>query len=270
VATNEMRREAAKRKLANQQKRRAERARRQKQVAVISSAAAVVVVVAAVVLLTTAPWKSDPAEPAAQAAAPPGTVNCQYPADGAAAKPANPPQADAVSNQGTVPVSLTTSAGAIGLTLDRAEAPCTVHSFTSLASQGYFDDTPCHRLTTGEGLKVLQCGDPSGQGTGGPGYTITDEPPTGLAPAGQPGAVIYPRGTVAMAKTSAPNSGGSQFFLVYADSTLPPDYTVFGTIDEAGLATIDKVAAAGTDDANGPGDGKPKTAVTVQSATVAA
>jgi peptidyl-prolyl cis-trans isomerase B (cyclophilin B) len=270
VATNQMRREAAKRKLANQQKRRAERVRRQKQVAVISSAVAVVVVVVAVVLLTTAPWKSDPAGPAAQAAAPAGTVSCQYPADGAAAKPANAPQTDAVSAQGTVPVSLTTSAGPIGLTLDRAQAPCTVNSFTSLASQGYFDGTPCHRLTTGEGLKVLQCGDPSGQGTGGPGYTIADERPTTLAPAGQSGAVIYPRGTIAMAKTSAPNSGGSQFFLVYADSTLPPDYTVFGTIDGAGLATIDKVAAAGTDDSNGTGDGKPKTAVTIQTATVAA
>ncbi|MCE0767500.1 peptidylprolyl isomerase [Pseudonocardia kujensis] len=269
MATNEMRREAAKRKLASQQKRRAERARRQKRVAVISSAAAVVVVVVAVVLLTTAPWKSEPVA-SQQAAAPPGTVNCQYPADGTAAKPANPPQADAVSNQGTVPVSLTTSAGAIGLTLNRAEAPCTVNSFTSLASQGYFNDTPCHRLTTSEGLKVLQCGDPSGQGTGGPGYTIADEPPAKLAPAGQTGVVIYPRGTVAMAKTSAPNSGGSQFFLVYADSTLPPDYTVFGTIDEAGLATIDKIAAAGTDDSNGTGDGKPKTPVTIQTATVAA
>jgi peptidyl-prolyl cis-trans isomerase B (cyclophilin B) len=116
---------------------------------------------------------------------------------------------------------------------------------------------------------VLQCGDPTGTGTGGPGYTIADEPPTDLAPAATGGGtVIYPRGTVAMAKTAAPNSGGSQFFLVYADSTLPPQYTVFGTIDEAGLATVDTVAGAGSDESNGAGDGKPNTPVTIQSATV--
>ena len=80
--------------------------------------------------------------------------------------------------------------------------------------------------------------------------------------------MTYPRGTVAMAKTAQPNSGGSQFFLVYADSTLPPEYTVFGTIDEAGLTTIDKVAAKGTDDANSSGDGKPKTPIEIQTATV--
>ena len=164
---------------------------------------------------------------------------------------------------------MTTSAGPIGLTLNRAQAPCTVNSFVSLAGQGYFDGTTCHRLTTGEGLKVLQCGDPTGTGTGGPGYTIPDEKPTTLAPssAGQ-GTVTYPRGTLAMAKTAAPNSGGSQFFLVYADSTLPPDYTVFGTIDTAGLATIDKVAAGGTDNGNGSGDGKPKAPIDIQKVTV--
>ena len=90
---------------------------------------------------------------------------------------------------------------------------------------------------------MLQCGDPTGTGTGGPGYTIPDELPTDAGPSPRAAAVTYPRGTVAMAKTAQPNSGGSQFFLVYADSTLPPDYTVFGTIDDAGLATIDAIAA---------------------------
>ena len=144
-----------------------------------------------------------------------------------------------------------------------------MESFLSLVNAGYYNDTPCHRLTTGEGLKVLQCGDPTGTGTGGPGYTIPDEAPTTLAaaPSGQ-GTVTYPRGTVAMAKTAQPNSGGSQFFLVYADSTLPPQYTVFGTIDDAGLTAIDKVAAAGTDDSNGSGDGKPKAPIEIQSAEV--
>ncbi len=160
-------------------------------------------------------------------------------------------------------VAIASSAGAIPLTLDRSAGPCAVVSFLSLAGAGYFDDTPCHRLTT-RGIKVLQCGDPTGQGSGGPGYTINDEPPTNLPP-GPSGSVTYPRGTVAMAKTSQPDSGGSQFFLVYGDSPLPPDYTVFGTVDQAGLATLDKIAAAGQDDSNGTGDGKPTVPVTLTS-----
>jgi peptidyl-prolyl cis-trans isomerase B (cyclophilin B) len=271
VATNQMRREAAKRKLASQQARRAQQAARRRRLAVIGSAAAVVLVIVGIVALSMINKAGDP-NPAAASAAPsatPGEVTCSYPAAATAAKANNPPQTDGVPATGTVGVALTTSGGPVGLTLDRAKAPCTVNNFVSLAGQGYFDGTTCHRLTTGESLKVLQCGDPTGTGTGGPGYTITDEPPTDLAPAQTgSGTVIYPRGTVAMAKTAAPNSGGSQFFLVYADSMLPPQYTVFGTIDEAGLATIDTIAGAGSDESNGAGDGKPKTPVTIQSATV--
>jgi peptidyl-prolyl cis-trans isomerase B (cyclophilin B) len=277
VATNQMRREAAKRKLANQQARRAQQAARRRRVAVISSAAVVVVILVAVVALATVgggaddPAPSDAANASSAVAQPaasgPGT--CAYPTDGNAAKQNTPPAAEGVSTEGTVSVAMATSAGPIGLTLDRAQAPCTVNSFVSLADQGYFDGTSCHRLTTGEGLKVLQCGDPTGTGTGGPGYTIPDEVPTTLAPSPSGGGtVIYPRGTLAMAKTAQPNSGGSQFFLVYADSTLPPDYTVFGTIDDTGLATIDGAAAAGADDSNGAGDGKPNNPVEIESVTV--
>jgi peptidyl-prolyl cis-trans isomerase B (cyclophilin B) len=277
VATNQMRRDAAKRKLANQQARRAQQAARRRRVAVISSAAVVVLVLVGVVALSTiGRGGTDPADPAsATASAPPGSAEpaaagpgtCAYPSDGNAAKQNTPPPTDGVSNEGTVSIAMATSAGPIGLTLDRVQAPCTVNSFANLAGQGYFDGTTCHRLTTSEGLKVLQCGDPTGTGTGGPGYTIPDEPPTSLAPApsGQ-GTVIYPRGALAMAKTAQPNSGGSQFFLVYADSTLPPDYTVFGNIDDAGLATLDQVAQAGTED--GGGDGAPKTPVQIQTVTV--
>jgi peptidyl-prolyl cis-trans isomerase B (cyclophilin B) len=274
VATNQMRREAAKRKLERQQERRAAQAKRRQQVAIFTSAGVVVLVVLAVVLLTTLTRGEDtPADPAAA----PGTTepaparalgDCAFTAtpDEPAAKPAPVPPSGPVGTQGTVAATLQTDRGPIPLTLDRATGPCAVESFVSLVNAGYYDDTPCHRLTTGESLRVLQCGDPTGLGTGGPGYTINDEPPTGLAPAdGQAGIVTYPRGTVAMAKTAAPDSGGSQFFLVYADSLLPPEYTVFGTIGEPGLATLDAIAAAGSDGSSGnPGDGAPVTPVTIQ------
>jgi peptidyl-prolyl cis-trans isomerase B (cyclophilin B) len=275
VTTNQMRRDAAKRKLANQQQRRAARAKRRQRIAIITSVAVVVVVVVGVVLLSTMGRDSAP-EPAAAPPAPtpapamPAALgHCAFtstPQD-PASKPVPVPTLAEASSSGTVPATIQTDKGPIPLTLDRATGPCAVENFMSLAKAGFYDNTPCHRLTTTEGLKVLQCGDPTGTGSGGPGYTINDEPPTGLAPAAN-GAVVYPRGTVAMAKTSAPNSGGSQFFLVYADSTLPPDYTVFGTIGAPGLATLDGVAKAGTDNSNGTGDGKPVTPVQIQTVTV--
>ncbi|KZF05120.1 MAG: peptidylprolyl isomerase [Rhodococcus sp. (in: high G+C Gram-positive bacteria)] len=193
------------------------------------------------------------------------STTCEYPEATPAIRDNTAPANDGVSTVGTVDVAITTSQGPIGLTLDRAEAPCTVNSFTSLASQGYFDDTICHRLTTTEGLEVLQCGDPSGQGNRGPGYEFANEYPTTAYPVGDPAAsdpVVYPRGTVAMAN-AGPDTNGSQFFLVYEDSVLPPQYTVFGTIDDAGLATLDAVAAAGV---STPGnDGPPNAEVTLQS-----
>jgi peptidyl-prolyl cis-trans isomerase B (cyclophilin B) len=126
-----------------------------------------------------------------------------------------------------------------------------------LAEQGFFDDTPCHRLTSG-GLSVLQCGDPSGTGRGGPSYEF----PTQVT-----GTETYSRGTLAMANAGQ-GTDGSQFFLVYADSQLPPDYTVVGTIDDAGLATLDAIAAAGIE--GGASDGAPAAPVTIESMTVAA
>jgi peptidyl-prolyl cis-trans isomerase B (cyclophilin B) len=287
VATNQMRREAAKRKLAGQQERRAERARRRRQVAVVTAAAVVVLVLAGVVLLSTLGGGSDdpaveaeapPAEPGTAAVTPeaipaevapppvrpeplPATVSCEYPADGLpAARPAEPPPAADVSAQGTVAVTLDTSAGPVPLTLDRELAPCTVNSFVSLAEQGYFDTTPCHRLTTNPGLQVLQCGDPTGSGSGGPGYTFADETFPELT---------YGRGILAMAN-SGPDTNGSQFFMVYGDGQLPPDYTAFGTITPEGLEVVDEVARAGHDgslDPN-PSGGTPVDPVVIQSATV--
>ena len=143
--------------------------------------------------------------------------------------------------------SITTSQGDVGLELDNGKTPCTVNNFTSLAKQGFFDNTTCHRLTTSAELGVLQCGDPTGTGTGGPGYRFPNEYPTNQYRMTDPALkkpVVYPRGTLAMAN-SGPGTNGSQFFLVYKDSQLPPTYTVFGTIDGTGLATLDKIAAGG-------------------------
>jgi peptidyl-prolyl cis-trans isomerase B (cyclophilin B) len=153
--------------------------------------------------------------------------------------------------------SIVTNCGTIVATLDAAKAPHTVNSFAFLASKNYFDNTPCHRLTT-QGIFVLQCGDPTGSGSGGPGYTIPDENLQGAT---------YPAGTLAMANTGQPHTGGSQFFICYADTDLPPSYTPFGKVTQ-GLDVLQQIAKNGEDDSNGPGDGKPNKPVYILSFTV--
>jgi peptidyl-prolyl cis-trans isomerase B (cyclophilin B) len=284
VATNQIRREAAKRKLENQQKRRAERARRRQRTAIITSVSVVVVVVLAVVLLSTVglPGGDDAAAPPAPSAAPaaagvpdsipteiapvpvrptplPASVTCDYPTGSeAAAKPVQPPSGSDISAEGTVSVTLQTNAGAIPLTLDRALAPCAVNSFESLTRQAYYDGTNCHRLTTGASLQVLQCGDPSGTGSGGPGYSFADE----VFP-----ELTYGRGVLAMAN-AGPNTNGSQFFMVYGDAQLPPQYTAFGTISPEGLQVVDEIARKGQDQSRGATDGAPVEPVTIENAVV--
>jgi peptidyl-prolyl cis-trans isomerase B (cyclophilin B) len=189
-------------------------------------------------------------------------VNCTYKKGAeAASKQVNAPADGKVKASGTSKVSLNTSIGDLQLTLDSSVAPCTVKSFLSLVGQKFYDNTKCHRLTVGEGLQVLQCGDPTGTGGGGPGYSFADEVyPT----------LKYGRGVLAMAN-SGPNTNGSQFFIVYGDASgLTPQYTAFGTIDEAGLKQIDKVAQAGVTPQNGPQDGTPITPVEIKTATAAA
>jgi peptidyl-prolyl cis-trans isomerase B (cyclophilin B) len=188
-----------------------------------------------------------------------GNLSCDYPsAPQAATRKVNPPP-QTPDVQGKVPVTMKTSIGTIDATLDADKTPCTVNSFVSLAKQGYFNKTPCHRLTTAAtGIFVLQCGDPSGTGTGGPGYTIPDE---------LTGKETYGPGTLAMANTGQPNSGGSQFFIVYEKTPLPPQYTVFGQVAPAGVKAVQKIAKQGTDNAYGQGDGHPKVPVTLDSVT---
>jgi peptidyl-prolyl cis-trans isomerase B (cyclophilin B) len=282
VPSNEQRREAAKRKLDRQLANRAARAKRRKQLTVAGSVVGVVVLVGAVVLAVTLTrgGDSESTDASATSAAPepqvagvmpagrsqplPETVTCSYTPGGTAAKQVNLPQTDGVPTaQDNVSVSMDTSQGPIGLSLNATESPCTVNSFASLAGQGYFDGTPCHRLTTADSLKVLQCGDPTGTGSGGPGYQYSNEFPTDQYAPSDPALqqpVTYARGTIAMANAGA-DTNGSQFFLVFGDSQLPPNYTVFGTIDEAGLATLDKIAAAGV--TGGAQDGAPVLATTL-------
>ncbi|TFV87048.1 peptidylprolyl isomerase [Blastococcus sp. CT_GayMR16] len=166
-----------------------------------------------------------------------------------------------VPTSGTASLTMTTNAGALRLTLDRAGAPCASASFVHLAEQEFFDGTSCHREVNEETFGVLQCGDPSGSGSGGPTYRFAEEvtPATG-----------YPRGTVAMANSGMPGSTGSQFFLCFTDTELAPDYTAVGVVDEAGLAVLDQIAAAGNDGSfeATAGGGAPNVPVVITSMTV--
>jgi peptidyl-prolyl cis-trans isomerase B (cyclophilin B) len=289
VPTNEQRRATAKRKLERQLQRRAQQARRRRMLAIgAGSVAAVVVVVAVVatVLLTNKEHKNtqtaESANTSSSAApgAPPGTpplppfkpaadlgANCQYPPSAEpASKPVKPPRQGKVpTDPAQVSASMMTNQGPIGLMLANNESPCTVNSFASLAQQKFFDDTKCHRLTASPTSSVLQCGDPGGDGSGGPGYQFANEYPTDQYTPDDPALhepVIYPRGTLAMAN-AGPNTNGSQFFMVYKDTVLPPGYTVFGKIQQDGLATLDKIAKGGV--AGGGQDGQPSTEVMIKS-----
>ncbi|MCM1938735.1 peptidylprolyl isomerase [Streptomyces sp. G3] len=161
-------------------------------------------------------------------------------------------------------MKLETTCGDIDIALKAKAAPHTVNSFDFLAGKGYFDHTKCHRLTT-EGIYVLQCGDPTAQGNGGPGYNIPDENLKDKSLKDN----VYPAGTVAMANTGQPDSGGSQFFLVYQDSQLPPSYTPFGTVSKEGMTVLKKIAAAGAQPADPTtGNTAPNATVVIDKATV--
>jgi peptidyl-prolyl cis-trans isomerase B (cyclophilin B) len=211
--------------------------------------------------VTAASHPPNPVGSAGHPAAPASPVagRCAYPATGQpAARRVSAPGASSYSTKPAVAV-LTTNLGTVRVTLAAAEAPCTVASLRSLAGQRYFDGTGCHRVTT-VGLYVLQCGDPSGTGSGGPGYRFADENlPTGSA---NP----YPRGTVAMAN-AGPGTNGSQFFICQQDNKLPASYSVFGTVTD-GMSIVDKVAAAGSDNSNGDGDGHPRLPLTITTLTL--
>lgn len=211
---------------------------------------------------------TDATSPAATETSGAGTP-CAWEVAGAPARDVKPPAATS-PYKGKVPAVLKTSVGDLTLILDADKAPCTVASFASLAEQGYYDNTSCHRQGNDPGFEFLQCGDPffdpkaatpdSQTGSSSPGYTIPDE---------VDGSETYPAGTLAMANTGAPNSGGGQFFIVFGDSSFPPSYTVWGKLDDASLKTLLKATASGNDGFwADSGGGRPNTPVTFKSIKV--
>ncbi|WP_327366282.1 peptidylprolyl isomerase [Streptomyces sp. NBC_01217] len=260
VSSDQRRRQLAREKFERQQQRREEARRRTRRLTVVIAS---VVAVAALVgagsyLALDGDGKKDKSDAAADAS--PSASASPSPSESSAPEPAMK-----IDKKAKYTMSLKTSQGDIAFTMDAAKTPHTTNSFKSLADKGFFDGTKCHRLTT-QGIFVLQCGDPKGDGTGGPGYTIPDENLTALGKAGEDGTVTYPAGTVAMANTGQAHTGGSQFFLVYKDSKLPPTYTPFGTMDDASLKAVKDVGAAGV--AGGAADGAPKKAVDISKAAV--
>ncbi|MBN1174015.1 MAG: peptidylprolyl isomerase [Micromonosporaceae bacterium] len=161
-------------------------------------------------------------------------------------------------------MTLTTNLGTLAVEIDVEKVPCTAASFTFLASKAYFDNTTCHRLVT-KPLAILQCGDPSGTGSGGPGYRFDDENLPEVLRQGAPTdrTVLYPAGTLAMANYGA-DTNGSQFFIVYEDTVLPADHPVVGSLSE-GIELVRRVAAGGVIacDSRGPDDGVPKTTLSI-------
>jgi peptidyl-prolyl cis-trans isomerase B (cyclophilin B) len=207
-------------------------------------------------------------DPKSGATTTPG-ADCSYPGDGstAARKVAKPPSV--TPDDLPTAVTIRTNAGDIPVTLDAGSAPCAVNSLVSLAEQGFFDRTTCHRVTT-QNYFVLQCGDPTATGRGGPGYVFADElvdDDPRLQPCGvelDQEYCTYNAGTVAMAN-AGPGTNGSQFFLVYGNSRFPPAYTVLGNMDAAGLKVVKEIGARGIDPATAtrPGDGTPAEPVTI-------
>ncbi|MFE0047076.1 peptidylprolyl isomerase [Streptomyces albireticuli] len=272
VSNEQRRRQLAREKFERQQERReAARRKARRRNAVIAAGLAVVVAAGATAFATGALSgdsgkgdKKDSADAAAPSVTPSrGPDPCAKAAPGTpAAKTWKTEPEMTVDTSASYAAKLDTTCGTIDLTLDAAKAPHTVNSFNFLSGQGYFDHTTCHRLTTDPSqIFVLQCGDPKGTGMGDPGYRLKDE--NLKDPAVKDG--VYPAGTLAMAN-AGPDTGGSQFFLVYKDSKLAPNFTPFGKVGPEGMKVLRKIAAAG--ERQGGGDGAPNATVVVNKAAV--
>jgi peptidyl-prolyl cis-trans isomerase B (cyclophilin B) len=273
----ERQRKLARERYARQQARRAQHAHRLRRTGIIVAAACSAVVLlggaayltfgtgsgkpAAAATATPSPTASPTAAPTPTPTPTPSLAaepasHCIYTPSGTAARKVGVPPVKPAFKAAKYQATIKTNQGTIVLDLLNHKATCTANSFIYLAAKNYFNNTPCHRLTTA-GIYVLQCGDPTGTGSGGPGYKFANENLAGAK---------YTQGTVAMAN-AGPGTNGSQFFLVYRNSPLPPNYTPFGEI-VSGLGIIQNVARAGTDNSNGNGDGHPKEKVTIESVTI--
>ncbi|MFI7637129.1 peptidylprolyl isomerase [Nonomuraea sp. NPDC049400] len=273
-----------------QMQRRLEREQKAKRTAIIGSTVGVVIVVggivAAVALLggngtgtdaASSPTASASAADTATAAPSAGTGpkpydaatgTCDYVKDtaGGKIKDVGMPPAKVNTTPATKTMTFKTNLGDIVVELNNAKAPCTTNSLEFLAKKKYYDGSKCHRLGSDK-FPMLQCGDPAAKadgksqqdGSGGPGYVMAEENLQGAQ---------YKRGVMAMAKTQAPGSTGSQFFLVYGDIGLTPDYTPVGTITK-GLDILDKVNKAGVIADMGDGTGAPKQTVEIKDVTIA-
>jgi len=270
----ERQRKLAREHYERQQARRAHRTHRWRLIGIIAAACCAVVLLGGAAYLTfggnsgkpaaaatatpsptASPTTTPTASPTPSLAAEPAT-HCSYTPSGTPARKVGVPPVKPAFRASKYQATIKTNRGPIVVDLLNHQATCTVNSFIYLAVTKYFNATPCHRLTT-SGIYVLQCGDPTGTGRGGPGYKFADENLAGAK---------YTAGTVAMAN-SGPGTNGSQFFLVYRNSTLPASYTPFGEI-VGGLGIIQNVARAGTDNSNGNGDGHPKQKVTIERVTI--
>lgn len=258
VSRSARRRQLARESYERYQARRQEkeqRVRRNRRIAVVGGLVAVLVVAVGLGVW----WFLDVGEDEltvasdATATAAPGT--CAFtPGGSAAGTVTGVPPAEPGDLSGTWTATFTIGGQPVTASLDAAAAPCAVSSLQFLADQGYYTATPCHRLTTGAAFKVLQCGDPTGTGSGTPGYSFGTENTEGAT---------YPAGTLAMANAAGAN--GSQFFIVYGDTQLSPDYTVLGTVT-SGLEVVQAIGAAGV--AGGAEDGSPSQTVILDSVSV--
>jgi peptidyl-prolyl cis-trans isomerase B (cyclophilin B) len=257
-----------------QQRRAAAAARRKRNQQITAVVVAVAAVVVGVVLLTnklgggstqaaTTPTKAAATTPTpSPSTSTSAATGCTYTKTATkASKAVTLPTYDATKAadyKKPFTATIKTNQGDIVVQLAADKAPCTANSFKHLAESKYYDGSPCHRLTT-DNIYVLQCGDPTGSGSGGPGYQFGVE--------NAPADGNYPAGTLAMARTSDPGSNGSQFFVVYKDTQLPDanGYTIFGRVTK-GLDVVQKVADAGVE--GGGGDGAPVQKVTVKTVTI--
>lgn len=271
------RRAAARARLEREMALRADAARQRRRTqTIIAGGAAALVLVGAIVWIAIAVGgdgeNADPTvAPDASGSVSASPTSCDYkplvdPSSSASAEPlpasvkeVGKPEAN-VPRSGKQVMTINTNLGEIAIEMDLAKTPCTAGSFAYLAGKKFFDNTKCHRLVADIG--ALQCGDPGGDGTGGPTYRYGDENlPVNRRPA-------YPEGAVAMAN-AGPDTNGSQFFFVFKDSPLQAQYSLFGKITK-GMDIIKKVAEGGDDGAYAQqaGGGRPKTEIVFQTVTV--